>query len=70
VGHLWWRGNWIELKKGVEIGGWGAAIKGKHIFIEDDMMRNDDAMWGEVKTTIPLVIRGVAKEEAVSGARR
>jgi hypothetical protein len=44
VGHLWWRGNWIELKKGVEIGGWGAAIKGKHIFIEDDMMRNDDAM--------------------------
>jgi hypothetical protein len=24
----------------------------------------------EVKTSIPLVIRGVAKEEAVSGARR
>jgi hypothetical protein len=34
------------------------------------MTRDDDAMGGEVKTAIPLVVRRVAKEEAVSGAGR
>jgi hypothetical protein len=32
--------------------------------------RDDDAVGGEVQTPIPLVVRGVAKEEAASGARR
>ena len=57
------------LKRG-EIGGLGGASKGKHIFVVDDMARDDDAMGGEVKTAIPLVVRRVAKEEAASGAWR
>jgi hypothetical protein len=32
--------------------------------------RDDDAMGGEVKTAIPLVVRRVAKEEVVSGVWR
>jgi hypothetical protein len=46
----------------------GGASKGKHIFVEDDVMRDDDAMGCELKKAIPLVVRGVAKEEAASGA--
>jgi hypothetical protein len=34
------------------------------------MTRDDDAVGGEVQTPVPLVVRGVAKEEAASGARR
>jgi hypothetical protein len=34
------------------------------------VQRDDDAVGGEVQTPIPLVVRGVAKEEAASGARR
>jgi hypothetical protein len=30
--------------------------------------RDDNALGCEVKTVIPLVVRGVAKEEAMSGA--
>ena len=41
-------GTRIRLKEGVEVGGWGGAGKGKHIFVEDDMTRDDDAMGGEV----------------------
>jgi hypothetical protein len=33
-------------------------------------MRDDDAMGFELKAAIPLVVRGVAKEEAASGAWR
>jgi hypothetical protein len=32
--------------------------------------KDDDAVGCEVKTTIPFVVRGVAKEEAASGAWR
>jgi hypothetical protein len=32
--------------------------------------RDDDAVGGEVQAPIPLVVRGVAEEEAASGARR
>jgi hypothetical protein len=46
------------------------ASKGKHIFVENDMTGDDDAMGGEAKTAIPLVVRRVAKEEATSGAWR
>jgi hypothetical protein len=31
--------------------------------------RDDDAVGGEVKAAIPLVVRGVAEEEAAGGAR-
>jgi hypothetical protein len=41
-------GTRIGLKEGVQAGGWGGAGKGKHIFAEDDMTRDDDAMGGEV----------------------
>ena len=63
-------GTRIRLKEGVEIGGWGGASKGIHIFVEDDMTRDDDAVGDEVKKVIPLVVRGVAKEAATGGARR
>ena len=63
-------GTRIRLKEGVKIGGWGGASKGKHIFIEDDVMGDDDAMRGEVKIAMPLVVRRVPKEEAASGAGR
>jgi hypothetical protein len=63
-------GTLIRLKEGVKIGGWGGASKGKHIFVKNDMTRDDDAMRGEVKTTIPLVVRRVAKDEATIGAWR
>jgi hypothetical protein len=62
-------GNQIGLKEGVEISGWGGDSKGKHIFVEDDVTKDDDVVGDEVKTTIPLMVRGVAKEEATSGAR-
>jgi hypothetical protein len=65
-----WGGDRIGLKKGVEIGGWGGASKGKHIFIENNVTRYEYAVGDEVKKTIPLVVRGVTKEEAASGARR
>ena len=35
-----------------------------------DVTGNDDAIGGEVKTVIPLVVRGVTKEEVGSGAKR
>jgi hypothetical protein len=63
-------GNRIVLEECVEIGGWGGACKGKHIFVEDDVTRDDDAVGGEVHTSIPLVVRGVTEEEVASGARR
>jgi hypothetical protein len=63
-------GNRVGLEEGVKIGGWGGACKGKHIFVEDDVTRDDDAVGGEVQAPIPLVVRGVAEEEAASGARR
>mgnify|MGYP000956468088 CR=1 FL=1 len=44
AGCLWGEGNRIELKEGVEIGGWGGASKGKHIFVEDDVTREGDAV--------------------------
>jgi hypothetical protein len=62
-------GNRIGLKEGVEISGWGGASNGKHIFVENNMTR-DDAVGDKVKTVIPLMVRRVAKEEAVSEARR
>jgi hypothetical protein len=68
--HLGWRGSHIRLKEEVEIDGWGGASKWKHIFIEDDVTVDDDVVGSKVKTVIPLVVRGVAKEEAVGGARR
>jgi hypothetical protein len=69
AGRLVWRGNRIGLKERVEISGWGGANKGKHIFIKNDVTR-DDAVGGEVKIVIPLMVKGVAKEEATSGARK
>jgi hypothetical protein len=63
-------GNRVRLEEGVKIDGWGGACKGKHIFVEDDVTRDDDAVGGEVQASIPLVVSGVAEEEEASGARR
>jgi hypothetical protein len=54
---LRWMGNRVALKEGVKIGGWGGTSKGKHVFIEDDVMGDDDAVGDEVKIAIPLVVR-------------
>jgi hypothetical protein len=65
-----WRGNRIGLKERVEIGGWGGASKGKHIFVENNVMKDEYEVGDEVKIVIPLVARGVTEEEAASGAGR
>jgi hypothetical protein len=61
--------NRIELKERVEINGWGGANKRKHIFVENHMTRDEYEVGDEVKTAIPLVVRGVTEEEATSGAQ-
>jgi hypothetical protein len=65
----WGGGGTRADSRRVEIGGWGGASEGKHIFVENDMTRDEDVVGDEVKTVIPLVVRGVTKEEAASGAR-
>jgi hypothetical protein len=47
----------------------GRSQQGKHIFVENDVTRDEYAVGGEVKTSIPLVVRGVIEEETTSGAR-
>jgi hypothetical protein len=42
------RGDRIGLEEGVKVGGWGGASKGKHILVEYDVTRDDDAVGGEV----------------------
>jgi hypothetical protein len=69
-GAVGWRWNRIGLEKRVEVGGWEGASKGEHIFVENNVTRDEDVMGSEVKTVIPLLVGGVAKEEAASGARR
>jgi hypothetical protein len=68
-GALGVEGNQIRLER-VEIGGWGGASKGKHIMVEKNVTRDDYAVGDEIKTTIPLVVKGVTEEEAASGAER
>jgi hypothetical protein len=55
-------GNHFGLEEGVKIDGWDGASKGKHIFVEDDVTRDDDAVGSEVQTPVHLVVRRVAKE--------
>ena len=57
-----------ELKLlGTRRGGLSRHRKG--VFIKDNMSRDDDAIRLEVKTTVPFVIRRIAKDDAQSGAR-
>jgi hypothetical protein len=63
-----WMRNRIELMERVKIGGWGGVGKGKHIFVENNVTRDEYAVGDKVKTTIPLVVRGVIEEDAASGA--
>jgi hypothetical protein len=53
----------------VDIGGWGGASKGKHIFVENNMTRDEYEVGDEVKTVVLLVVRGVTEKETASGAR-
>jgi hypothetical protein len=76
AGNGAWRGAWegwvlgADSRRGSKSVGWGRASKEKHIFDENDTTRDDNEMEAEAKTAIPLVARGVAKEEATSGAWR
>jgi hypothetical protein len=45
----------------------GRSLQGERIFVEDDVAR-DDAVGGEVKAAIPLVVKGAAEEESAGGA--
>jgi hypothetical protein len=65
-----WRENRIEVKERVEIDGWGGASKEKHIFVENEVTRDEYVVGDEVQTSIPLVVRGVTEKEAPSGAKR
>jgi len=57
-----------ELKLlGTRRGGLSRHRKG--VFIKDNMSRDDDTIRLEAKTAVPFVIRGIAKENAQSGAR-
>jgi hypothetical protein len=49
-------GNRVVLKEGVEIYGWGGPSKGKHIFVEDGVTGDDNAVGDEVKIAIPVVV--------------
>jgi hypothetical protein len=40
-------GTRIRLKEGIEISGWGGASKGKHIFDENDVMRDGGTLCGQ-----------------------
>jgi hypothetical protein len=66
--RLGWRGDRIRLKERVEIGRWGGASNEKHVFVENNLTRDENAVGDEEKTVIPLVVRGVTEEEAASGA--
>jgi hypothetical protein len=50
--------------------GGGGADKGKLTLFKNDMARDDDAVGEEVEAPITLVVRGVPKEKATSGAGR
>jgi hypothetical protein len=41
-------GDRTGLEEGVKVGGWGGASKGKHILVEDNVTRDDDAVGDEV----------------------
>jgi hypothetical protein len=60
----------MGLKERVEIGRWGGDNKGKHIFVENNVARDEFVVGGEVKAMIPLMVRGVTDEEAMNRARR
>lgn len=48
----------------------GKLSKGQGGFIKNNMSGDDESVGGEVETAIPLVIGGISKEDAKSGARR
>jgi hypothetical protein len=68
--RLGWRGNRIGLKERVEIGRWGGASNGKHIFVENNLTRDENAVGDKENTVIPFVVKGVTEEEAASGTGR
>jgi hypothetical protein len=50
---------------------WGEEpARGNTSSSKNDVTRDQDAVGDEVKTAIPLVVRGVIEEEAASGAKR
>jgi hypothetical protein len=45
------------------------ANKGKHIFVENNVTRDEYAVGDEIKAAIPFVVRRVTEEETTSEAR-
>ena len=53
--------------KSDDIGGLGCSGKRKRNFIKGDMARDDDAICGEIKAAITLVVVRIAKENTWLG---
>jgi hypothetical protein len=68
-GHDQWdRGT--QLEQNAQVVWRGAAWRGKGEggLVENDVARDNDAVRGKVKTSVPLVLRGVAEEDTLRRA--
>jgi hypothetical protein len=66
------RNHRVSLKDGVILRGGGngrGSVEGEVGLVEDDVMGDNDCGW-RGRGTIPLVIRRVPKEDAMSGAKQ
>jgi hypothetical protein len=64
-------GHRVEVEEHAELGERGSGRGGKKEIrlVENNVTRDEDYVGGEVKTLIPLMVGGVAKEDTASGAR-
>jgi hypothetical protein len=65
--------NRVCLKEGVVLrgGGNGRRYREREVkFVEDNVTRDEDSVSREVQTSVPLVIRGLPKEDTMSRSRR
>jgi hypothetical protein len=78
-GHAWHdggskgRNHRGRLVEGVILRGGGSERRDREekvILVEDDVTGDENSVGGEVQTLIPLVIRGVPKEDATGGSGR
>jgi hypothetical protein len=62
-------GHRVGVEEHVELGdrGSGRGGKGEIRLVENDVMRDEDSLGGEVETSIPLMVRGVSEEDTASG---
>jgi hypothetical protein len=62
----------VEIEEHIELGerGSGRSGKGKIQLLKNDVTRNEDSVWGEVETPVPLMVGGASEEDTTSGAGR